>query len=488
MIAARRRDALGVLAVALLVRLAVVAWAHGRFPAAEDGHYYDVLARRLASGAGYTWPWPDGTVTYAALYPVGYPAMLALAYAAFGASVGVAMGLNALLGAVGAWAAYRLADDSAGLRGEHSSPRWRPLTAGLVVALHPALVPYTAAVMTEGVTASLLLLATAIAATVRTSGRPWRWTVGLAVVLGIATLVRPQSLLLAPLLGALAVPVGGRTPKSHTVGGLARERLLRALTATTIALLCVAPWTVRNCERIHRCALVSVNGGWNLLIGAQTTSGVWEPLVVPPECATVWDEGGKDACFERAARRDITASPAAWLGRVPAKIETTLDYFGAGPWYLHAANPDAFGDQAKLSLGVVETIACRLLLLGALAAVGRWPGARRPARSTVALLGGLAAVTTHGWIGYLALIVAVALLGRRAIANAPVIVPVSAGVIAATVLVHAVFFGAGRYGLVVAPFVAVLAFVGRESSRRETCQKRLLRQVAVSVERHVSSL
>ncbi len=67
MTSARRRDALLVLAVALLARLAVVAWAWGRFPASEDGHYYDVLAQRLASGAGYTWAWGDGTVTYAAL-------------------------------------------------------------------------------------------------------------------------------------------------------------------------------------------------------------------------------------------------------------------------------------------------------------------------------------------------------------------------------------------------------------------------------------
>jgi hypothetical protein len=439
---ARRRDALLVFAVALLARLAVVAWAHGRFPASEDGHYYDVLARRLASGQGYTWPWDDGTVTYAALYPVGYPAMLALAYAVLGASAGVAMGVNALVGAAAAGAAHRLADDPAG-------PRWRPLAAGLVVALHPALVPYTAAVMTEGVTAGLLVVATAVAAHARVSARPWRWLALLGVTMGVATLVRPQSLLLAPLLGVLAVPREARV----------RERLLRGAAATAIALTCVAPWTLRNCERMHRCALVSVNGGWNLLIGAQTTSGVWEPVVVPDECATVWDEGGKDACFERVARRDIAASPGAWLARAPAKVATTLDYFGAGPWYLHVANPKAFGDEAKLALAVVETIACRVLLLGALWAVGRRQGPRLRARTAVAALGALAGVTTHGWIGYVAVVVAVALLGRRALAEAPVIVPFTAGLVAATVLVHSVFFGAGRYGLVVAPFVALLAFV-----------------------------
>ena len=83
-------DALGVFGVALLARMSVVWWASTRFPPAEDGHYYDVLARRLASGAGFTWLWPDGAVTFAAHYPVGYPALVAIAYAVLGASAAAA--------------------------------------------------------------------------------------------------------------------------------------------------------------------------------------------------------------------------------------------------------------------------------------------------------------------------------------------------------------------------------------------------------------
>jgi hypothetical protein len=41
----------------------------------------------------------------------------------------------------------------------------------------------------------------------------------------------------------------------------------------------------------------------------------------------------------------------------------------------------------------------------------------------------------------------------------PLVVPASAAVIVATIVVHSVFFGSGRYGLIVAPFVAALAFV-----------------------------
>ena len=118
--------------VALVARLAVIAWGHD-FPPAGDGTYYDTLARRIASGQGYTWLWPDGTVTYAAHYPVGYPALVSLGYRIFGPYSVVAMVENALLGALSAAAIHVLA-------GAATRSRARALAAGLVVALHPALI------------------------------------------------------------------------------------------------------------------------------------------------------------------------------------------------------------------------------------------------------------------------------------------------------------------------------------------------------------
>ena len=407
-------------------------------------------------------------MTYAAHYPVGYPALLAVAYAIAGHSAGVAMVVNAVVGALAAWGAHAMVD------GE-GVPRWRPLAAGLVVALHPALVPYTPAVMTEGVTAALLVFAAGLAARARQAAGPlprrdggaaawrraWSWIAALGLTLGIAVLVRPQSLVLAPVLGALALPAGSGV----------RARVARGLAVTLLALAVVAPWTARNCVRMGRCSMVSVNGGWNLLIGVTTATGAWAPVQVPPECATVWDEAGKDACFEAAALRGIAASPLAWAERAPGKLAATFDYFGAAPWYLHASNPDALGDSGKWWLGAVETVACRLLLLASLAAVAPLTGLagdvrrrRRPSsssllRGVVTLLGALAAVMQHAWIAYLALAVGLALLGRRTLSLAPLVAPATLAVLAATASVHAVFFGAGRYGLVVAPFVAALAFV-----------------------------
>jgi hypothetical protein len=128
----------------------------------------------------------------------------------------------------------------------------------------------------------------------------------------------------------------------------------------------------------------------------------------------------------------------------------------------NASNAAAFGDRAKVVLGAVETVVVRALLLAALLRVALFSGPRVWARRAVAAAGGVAAVLVHAWPAYLALPIAIALVGRRRVMELPIVVPIAALVVAATAATHAAFFGAGRYGLVVAPFVAALAFVARD--------------------------
>jgi hypothetical protein len=398
--------------VALAARLAVVAWASGRFPPAGDGVYYDTIARRIAAGHGYTWLWPDGAVTYAAHYPVGYPALVGAAFSVFGSRVAVAMVLNAVLGALGAGAAHRIA-----------------------LRAMPA--------------KNALLIAVAFAAATRDGERPWSSLVLSGVTMGAATLVRPQCLALAPILGLLAAP--GRP------GSALRSRVAAAGVALGLAVLVCLPWTARNCVRMQRCALVSVNGGWNLLIGAETATGGWAEVVVPTECREVWGEAAKDTCFELAARRRIAENVGAWLAKAPAKVAQTFDYIGAAPWYLHASNPSAFDDGAKLALGAGETVVTRLLLALALVGIARRGETHAKARWAVVAVGLVFTVLVHAWVGYVALAVAVVLRGLRAWLEGPLLVSWTAALIAVTALTHAAFFGAGRYGLVVLPFVALLA-------------------------------
>jgi len=437
-----------VAAVAAALRLGIVAWAHAKFPPIADGEFYDRFARRLAQGLGYTVAWPDGVVTYAAHYPVGYPAMLALAYRLSHPSFGVAMVVNALVGVLGAACAHRLA-----LR--EMSPI-RALVAGLVVALHPALVLYTPAVMTEGVTAALLVVALACAPGPSSAARFGALRLAaMGVLFGICTLVRPQTIVFAPLL-AFVFARGSTLRRSLVSAGV-----------LACALAVVAPWTVRNCARMGRCALVSVNGGWNLLIGVQTDNGSWTQLDAPEPCKTVWDEAQKDACFEREARAEIAARPGAWLAKAPSKLGVTFDVFAAGPWYLHQSNPSAFDDQAKWRWGAVETLASRVVLALALLACAplfrlRGEDKAKKLPSTIARLvltgaGVVIAFTRVAWPAY-GLLAAACLWRDRDEARSPLRIATGI-VVGVTMLTHAVFFGSGRYGLLVVPFVALAALI-----------------------------
>jgi hypothetical protein len=194
---------------------------------------------------------------------------------------------------------------------------------------------------------------------------------------------------------------------------------------------------------MERCALVSVNGGWNLAIGTQTTDGGWAPIDVPEACKTVFQEAAKDKCFADGALSTIAAHPVAWLARAPNKLRVTFDYFGAAPWYLYTANNQKFPYGAKMALGVIETVFCRIIVGLALCALF-------PRRRWLAIAAGIA---LPGAVAYPFLAVSVLVRARRA----PPLATFTALLILVTALTHVVFFGAGRYGLVVLPFVTALA-------------------------------
>jgi hypothetical protein len=284
------------------------------------------------------------------------------------------------------------------------------------------------------------------------------------VAVGLATLMRPQSLVFAPLLGALAVASGQTWRQTLARRGAA------ALTVTLLTLGLCLPWTIRNCQRMRSCALVSVNGGWNLLIGVQSSTGAFVPLDVPPPCREVWSEAAKDACFGRVAKEAIVADPVGFWRRMPSKWAVTLDYFGAAPWYLHASNGEAFPYRAKEVLGTLETVVARLALVLALVAGAQTPGQRRRLRMVLAGVGVLFACQVHGYPAYALLAVQVLLLGVEELGQASPLLPFTAATILATFAVHGVFFGAGRYGLMVAPLVMAMAVnawpkVSRRASR-----------------------
>ncbi len=435
-----RRDAWIVALTALAARLLVVVWAATRIPPTADGSFYQTIATRIARGEGYTWLWPDGVVTYAAHYPVGYPALIGAAYALLGPRPFVAMLVNAILGVAGASATHALAVRATSRRGA--------LVVGLVAALHVGLLAYTPALMTEGVTAALWVVSAwaAMRAREASSRRAWGWLAGAGAALAVATLVRPQSIAIAPWFGWWAIAPGA--------GWIARLR--RSVAVTAIAVAMCVPWVVRNQVRLGEAGL-SFNGGWNLLIGATpSANGSWAPLKVPQACREVFDEAKKDDCFGREAARWIVSHPGTWLSLAPSKLAVTFDYCGAAGWYLHAANPKAFPYSWKVALGAVETALERVVLGAALLGLGLARGPRRRGRLAFGIVALLPLFTQHAWFAYLAIVPMAALFGG-ALASSAFALPACAGVVAITALTHAVFFGAGRYGLPVMPLVTALA-------------------------------
>src|SRR6185437_13330515 len=109
---------------------------------------------------------------------------------------------------------------------------------------------YSALLMTEPLAALGVMTATWLFAR---DQRPVHRALAAGAVLGLTTLVRPQSLLCAPALLLLVRPRDGAW----------KDRALAAIKPTALALAAalgvVAPWTARNCRVMDGCALVSTN-------------------------------------------------------------------------------------------------------------------------------------------------------------------------------------------------------------------------------------
>ncbi|HSY24042.1 MAG TPA: glycosyltransferase family 39 protein [Polyangiaceae bacterium] len=456
---------------ALVPRLwLALAWAG---EAVWDGHYYDFGARRIAAGFGYSDDRTiDGHVVWHAWchYPVGYSGFLALFYRVLGASYATAAVANALVGAALALATWALAKQ--GLR------PWRARAAGILVAIHPGLVVYSALVMSEPLAALLTLLAFWLATR---DARPWRGLIRGALVLGLAALVRPQALLCAPFLALVL----DRSPAAGPLCDPRRSaRWTRALGAAAlacaVALLPVLPWTARNCRVMDGCALVSTNAGWNLAIGAfPRATGRFETLRSSDGCREVTGQVQQDRCWLSYGLQQIADHPWHWLGLIPAKLGYTFDHESFAVEYLHEAHPEAWPEPRRVLGRAVTTFAHRLLVMAAAFGAIAFPLARRTGGAPrgapgavaswaaavqgglIAIAGGLAvfAVTADEPTFWPLVIMAtiVPWLPLPGAPERPPAIRLATSLLATTMVTHAVFFGEDRYHVVVTPVLAMLA-------------------------------
>jgi 4-amino-4-deoxy-L-arabinose transferase-like glycosyltransferase len=450
---AARRQVAWLFGLALALRSLFVAFAYQRFPPADDGSFYHAVAIRIAHGAGYTWAWPDGVVTHAAHYPVGYPALLGVTYALFGAKPLSAMLVNALFGALLVVGVHACALRSGSLR--------RARLAGLVIALHPTFVLYTAAVMTEAVAASVLVLLASFALFLRDTARGWPWRLLLGLFGALLVLIRPQLLPMLPLFGAVAVAVPSEVSRPREWA----LRLTGAAQVLLVALACCVPWTLRNCAKMDGCVFVSANGGWNLLIGTLPEGrGSFVPIVgatVPPACREVFGEAGKDRCFGHAGAERIRAAKAAWLALAPQKLGQLFNHNAVASSYLQTSNSELVSDSVRMAISGVETLYSRLLLLGACVGMLRvasgWLG------RGFSLLAAAFTLSPWGYVAQLSLLGG--LLAERPGPGRRPFVFLAASLLGMCVVTHIVFFGAPRYALIWSPWLAWLLVLPRQSGR-----------------------
>jgi hypothetical protein len=410
-----------VAALAFAARIVVVG-AVARTPVGlSDPALYARFARSIADGQGYSSLLGQPT----SYYPPGYPLALGalqwvLDQIRLGDHLAAGAGLvQAVLGGIAAGATVVAGRHlGAVLPGGRNTARTVGLAAGMVLALWPNLATYSAALLSESlfVTAAAVFVAAVLAAGDLHRPRPVVVAVG-AVALAVATLTRPQVVLVIPALCAawLVAAVGWRRV------GLAAAVLVGAV------VLAVTPWTVRNAVVMGHPVVLSTNGGDNLCIGFH--DGATGGFALSDACATVdrYVDGPdaevrRDAELRDRALRWIREHPLALPALSARKLALT---FGTDRDALRAVQ--SYEEDDRIPAGVER-------VLGAAFDVAWWV---------------VVATAVAGVIRLLASDV------RRR--PGPQVVLWSA---AAGAVVPVLFFGDPRFKMGLAPQVALLAGVG----------------------------
>jgi 4-amino-4-deoxy-L-arabinose transferase-like glycosyltransferase len=239
-----RASALGVLGLALGVRLAFVLWVPGA--PTGDGFVYVLYAHSIERGDGYTNL--DGSPGI--LWMPGWPAYMAALYSVFGPGGRVVLISNALLGAATALLVAAL--------GARWFGRRIGVVAGVLYAIWPGIVYYAGTFFTE-TTFNFLLASTLLLLTAAARATVWRsaWFAAAGLCFGLCAMVKAEPLALSPVVLLFLWTVCR-----------SRSEFLRTAVVTFAATAAVIlPWSIRNYVVFDRIIPTSVNGGFVAHIG-----------------------------------------------------------------------------------------------------------------------------------------------------------------------------------------------------------------------------
>jgi Dolichyl-phosphate-mannose-protein mannosyltransferase len=318
--------------VGLVLRLLVVLAMP--LPPSSDALWYFERAQEMLATGRYA---EEGVST--AFWPVGYPAFLALVSAPVGNEVWPGQWANALLAVALMALLYRWCMQ---LWGD-----WRVAsTAAWLLALYPNHIAYTGQLLTEPLYAVLVLALVVLA---QSQQLPARWFfVGLLA--GLASLVKAQTVLFAPLLVGLLVFVQGtgRSAPNQTMAYAVRAWLLAMLAMAATVL----PWTLRNANVMGAPVPVSTNGGISLLIGnnddmywGQVRSYVQDAALVKEARFSVADQVQADQRARALALGWMAQHPGQFLGLMPLKACRQWCLDGEAEWAYQSTYAD-YAQQA----------------------------------------------------------------------------------------------------------------------------------------------
>jgi 4-amino-4-deoxy-L-arabinose transferase-like glycosyltransferase len=316
----------------------------------SDGGWYFSRAEMLADGRGYLES--DGLPT--AFWPPGLSLVLSLVFRVFGPSLLAAGLFNLACGVLAGWLVLKLGRQ---LFGSEMAAR----SGLLLLAVYPNSIGYFPLVMTEVFYTTLLL---AICWLVAARRSDW-WLVAAGVLVGIATLVKAQTIVLVPLL--FAIELLRETPFWRRVPAAA----MRTALVLALGLLTVLPWSIRNHDQLGHWVLVSTNGGHTLLTGNNDSAdGGYTPQdpVVQAVLAKGLPEIERDAVQKDLAIAWIADNPGKFLALMPSKFWQLWGPDGEAMWFFEAAAP-SFERNRGLYLAVryVNQVWYGLLLAGFIA-------------------------------------------------------------------------------------------------------------------------
>lgn len=324
-----------IIAGAVLLRVGTALWqgnAVQSLPGVEDQISYDMLARQLLAGHGFTFPvnwWPvtqagEPTAHWSFLYTL----YLAAVYGLFGAEPVLARLIQAVVaGILLPWLTWRVGrrifDDRVGL------------VAAALSAVYIYFFYYAGALMTETFYIISILwtldCALRIAAAGPAGTKRWLPWLELGLAMGVAILLRQLFMLVVPVVLLWLWWLALRNDRRLAVS---RALLARLAGSVAVIALLILPWTARNYLAFGRLVPLNTNSGYAFFWGNHPIHGDSFISILPASGPSYQElipaelRGLDEAALDQALLRRGLAFVAQDPGRyVRLSLSRAKDYF-----------------------------------------------------------------------------------------------------------------------------------------------------------------